>query len=64
VNHSNHGIVKDKKGQEQPVDKQRARTAHTTGPDGSVTREATCDQKLDHAGKADAGKAGKASTPR
>src|SRR5450756_466876 len=42
VTHSDHGIVK--KGQEQPVDKQRAQTAHTTGPDGSVTREATRDR--------------------
>lgn len=42
MTHSDHGIVK--KGQEQPVDKQRAQTAHTTGPDGSVTREATRDR--------------------
>ena len=52
MTHSDHGIVKDEKGQEQPVDKQRAQAVHTTGRDGSVTREATRDQKLDDAGKA------------
>jgi len=59
VTHSDHGIVKDKKGQEQPADKQRAQTAQTTGPHDSVTREATRDPKLD-----DAAKAGKASNTR
>jgi hypothetical protein len=58
---SDHEIVKDKEGQEQPVDKQRAQTAHTTGPNDSVTREATRDQKLDGAGKA--GKPSKPSQP-
>jgi hypothetical protein len=38
---SDHGIVKDKKAEDQPKDKQRAQTAHTTGPDKSVSREAT-----------------------
>ena len=52
MTHSDHGIVKDQKGQEQPVDKQRAQAAETTGPDGSVTREGTRDPKLDTAGKA------------
>ena len=49
--HSNQGIVKDDKGQEQPADKQRAQTAHKTaahktGPDTSRQREATRDPKL------------------
>ena len=44
--HSNHGIAKDDKGQEQPVDKQRAQTAHTTNPGKSGSREATRDPKL------------------
>jgi len=48
VTHSDHGIVKDKKGQEQPVDKQRAQTAHTTEAEGSVTREATRDPAQDN----------------
>jgi len=47
VTHSDHGIVKDKRGEEQPADKERAQTAHQTRPDGSVTREATRDPKQD-----------------
>ena len=43
--HSNQGIVKDDKAEEQPRDKQRAQTAHTTDPDKSVSREATRDSK-------------------
>ena len=44
-NASDHGIVKDDKAQEQPKDKQRAQTAHTTGTDNSVSREKTRDAK-------------------
>ncbi|MCC8977661.1 MULTISPECIES: hypothetical protein [Bradyrhizobium] len=44
--HSNHGIVKDDKGQEQPVDKQRAQTAHKTDTRKPRAREATRDPKL------------------
>ncbi|UGA42499.1 hypothetical protein HU230_0030025 [Bradyrhizobium quebecense] len=44
--HSNHGIVKDNKGQEQPADKERAQTAHKTEPRKPPTREATRDPKL------------------
>ncbi|WP_375777403.1 hypothetical protein ACE103_39755 [Bradyrhizobium sp. ma5] len=44
--HSNHGIVKDDKGQEQPADKERARSAHKTDPRKPPTREATRDPKL------------------
>ena len=47
--HSDHGIVKDKKAEDQPRDKQRAQTAHKTKGDGSPSREATRDPKLnDH----------------
>lgn len=45
------GIVRDQKGQEQPADKQRARTAPKSGPKGSVSREATRDPKLTDANK-------------
>jgi len=51
MNRSNHGIVRDEKGQEQPVDKDRARTAHKTDPRKSVSREATRDPKLNDAEK-------------
>jgi len=44
--HSNHGIVKDNKGQEQPVDKERAQSAQKTEPRKPPTREATRDPKL------------------
>jgi hypothetical protein len=49
--HSNHGIVKDEKGQEQPADKERARTAQTTAAHKTnirkpKTREATRDPDL------------------
>jgi hypothetical protein len=46
MRHSNQGIVRDQKGEEQPTDKARARTAHKTHPDKSATREATRDPKL------------------
>jgi hypothetical protein len=44
--HSNQGIVRDNKGEEQPVDKARAQTVHTTNPKHSVSKEATRDPKL------------------
>ena len=44
--HSDHGIVKDKKAEDQPRDKQRAQTAHKTEGKGSPSREATRDPKL------------------
>lgn len=44
--HSDHGIVKDKRAEEQPRDKQRAQTAQKTGPKGSPSREATRDPEL------------------
>ncbi len=46
MKHSDHGIVKNRKGEEQPADKSRAQTAHRSNPDKSVSREATRDPKL------------------
>ena len=48
---SNHGMVRDDKGQEQPVDKSRAQSAHKSDPRKSATREATRDPKLNDAEK-------------
>ena len=44
--HSDQGIVKDKRGEEQPRDKERAQSVHKTDPKGSPSREATRDPKL------------------
>jgi len=44
--HSDHGIVKDKRAEEQPRDKQRAQSVHKAEPKGSPSREATRDPKL------------------
>ncbi|WP_454649912.1 hypothetical protein [Bradyrhizobium liaoningense] len=44
--HSDQGIVKDKRGEEQPRDKDRAQSVHRTDPKGSPSREATRDPKL------------------
>lgn len=44
--HSDHGIVKDKRAEDQPRDKQRAQTVHKTNQKGSPSREATRDPKL------------------
>ncbi|MCP3381138.1 hypothetical protein NLM31_12390 [Bradyrhizobium sp. CCGUVB4N] len=44
--HSDHGIVKDKRAEDQPRDKQRAQTVHQTDQKGSPSREATRDPKL------------------
>ncbi len=41
------GIVRDERGQEQPVDKERAQNAPQTKSQGSVSRERTRDRKLD-----------------
>jgi len=48
---SNHGMVRDDKGQEQPTDKSRAQSAHKSDPGKSATREATRDPKLNDAEK-------------
>lgn len=44
--HSDHGIVKDKRAEDQPRDKQRAQAVHKTDSKGSPSREATRDPKL------------------
>jgi hypothetical protein len=48
---SNHGMVRDEKGQEQPADKSRAQSAQKSDPRKSATREATRDPKLNDAEK-------------
>jgi hypothetical protein len=47
--HSDHGIIKDEKAQEQPTDKRRAQTAHQSSPGPSASREATRDPRLNDA---------------
>lgn len=44
--HSNHGIVRDLRAEDQPRDKQRAQTVHKAEKKGSASREATRDPKL------------------
>ena len=44
--HSDHGIVKDKRAEEQPRDKHRAQAVHKTNRTDSPSREATRDPKL------------------
>jgi hypothetical protein len=39
--HSDHGIVRNEKGEEQPKDKQRAQAAHKTDAKDAVSRDAT-----------------------
>ena len=39
--HSDHGIVRDEKAEEQPKDKQRAQAAHKTDANGSVSKDET-----------------------
>ena len=55
MGHSDHGIVKDAHGQEQPADKARAQAVHKSDPgknrEQSTTREATRDPKLNDAEK-------------
>ena len=43
MKHSDHGIVKNEKAEDQPADKERARTAHRSDPDNSASHEATRD---------------------
>ena len=45
MGYSDQGIVKDKKAEDQPKDKERAQTVHRADPDKSVSREATRDPK-------------------
>jgi hypothetical protein len=49
--HSDHGIVRDKRAEDQPRDKQRAQTVHKADQKGSPSREATRDPKLNDNGK-------------
>jgi hypothetical protein len=49
--HSDHGIVKDDKAQEQPTDSKRAQTAQKSQPSKSGSPEATRDPKLSDAEK-------------
>jgi hypothetical protein len=49
--HSDHGIRKDEQAQDQPTDKRRAQTGHTSHPDKSASHEATRDPKLNDAEK-------------
>jgi len=50
--HSNHGIVKNNKGEEQPADKVRAQAGHESHSSRSVSREGTRDPKLSNSSKA------------
>jgi hypothetical protein len=50
--HSDQGIVKNKKAEEQPKDKQRAQAVHAVDPDKSVSREATREPGADDRHKA------------
>jgi len=49
--HFSQGIVRDKRGEEQPADKKRAQAVHKTEPKHSVSKEATRDPKLSDASK-------------
>lgn len=51
MGHSDQGIVRDQRGEEQPRDKERAQTVQKSHPKGSASREATRDPKLNDAGK-------------
>jgi hypothetical protein len=51
MKHSDHGIVKNHNGEEQPADKRRAQTVHQAEPRKSVSREATRDPRLSDAKK-------------
>lgn len=49
--HSNHGIVRDNKAEEQPRDKERALAVHTARSKGSPSKEATRDPELNDSSK-------------
>jgi hypothetical protein len=51
MRHSDQGMVKDDKAQEQPADRARARTVHKSQPSKSVSREATRNPELNDAEK-------------
>jgi len=46
MKHSDQGIVRTGRGEDQPTDKKRAQTVHHTDPDKSISREATRDPRL------------------
>ena len=52
AHHSDHGIIKDEKAEEQPRDKERVETVHKTDGDHAVVREQTRKPKLRDADKA------------
>ncbi|WFU38960.1 hypothetical protein QA640_31855 [Bradyrhizobium sp. CB82] len=47
----NQGVVRDKRAEEQPRDKQRAQTVHKSGAKGSPSKEATRDPELSDGSK-------------
>lgn len=49
--HSDHGIVKDERAEDQPRDKQRAQNVHKAEKKGSPSREATRDPELSDSSK-------------
>lgn len=49
--HSDQGIVRDQRAEDQPRDKQRAQTVHKSGSKGSSSKEATRDPELNDAEK-------------
>ena len=51
MKHSDHGIVRNERAEDQPADRERARTAHRSDADNSASREATRDPKLTDAEK-------------
>jgi len=51
MKNSGQGIVKDKRGQEQPADRKRARTVHKTKTEMSVSREGTRNPRLNDSSK-------------
>lgn len=51
MSRSDHGIVRNERGEEQPADQDRAQAAHKSDPEKSVSREATRDPKLTDAEK-------------
>jgi hypothetical protein len=44
--HSDQGMIRDQRGEQQPRDKQRAQTVQKSKREGSPSREATRDPKL------------------
>jgi hypothetical protein len=46
MKHPTQGIVRDRRGEDQPADKKRAQTVHRSGSENAVSREATRDRKM------------------